>query len=352
MSVGLKSIWNASSRGISELNGGGINSISQIRMRCSDLSSSNRHLRGCFSALIGLRSYSSKPSINPDSVYVISIPITTKKSYIHCNHKPKVLSTTQIEQYPWVHKLETKITTNAAKGWHKIANSEKSINKKITKFINRLLNTIPYEENCLRSFPSKKTMIREINLEQLKGHDIQGETLLQTYIDQHKIPPNQIKRVPLYYADFQSQLLVETQLNDLVEARRSIHIKYASLCAIGIPISLPVALVPVLPNIPGFYLAYRLYCNLKALSGIDNLKYLLQDHLQFKPLDLKDIYLTENEPEAFNESVQEEERVLITEGIIKQISNKYGVAEEDLNKALRQERSRIQKEMKMGDAVE
>lgn len=313
---------------------------------------SSRVDSGRFFSHIGLRSYASKPVINPDSVYVISVPITTKKSYIHCNHKPKLLSTTQIEQYPWIHKLETKIITNAAKGWNKLANSEKSINKKITSFIKRMLDTIPYEENCLRSFPSKETMIREINLEQLEGHDNQGDTLLQTYIDQHKIPPNQIKKVPFYYAEFQSKLLVDTQLKELVETTRSTHIKYATLCAIGIPLSLPAALVPVLPNIPGFYLAYRLYCNMKALSGIDNLKYLLQDHLQFKPLDFKEIYMAENGPEAFNESVQEEERVLITEGIIQKISSQYGVSEEDLNKALRQERARIQKEIKTGDAVE
>ena len=49
-----------------------------------------------------------------------------------------------------------------------------------------------------------------------------------------------------------------------------------SLCH-WIPISLPFALVPIVPNVPGFYIAYRLYCNVKALLGVKHLDYLLED---------------------------------------------------------------------------
>lgn len=305
--------------------------------------------------------------IDKNSIFVASIPITNYKSYIFCNHQPSVLDATQLKSILWVTKLESKVTSVAVKGWKKMNESEVSVNVKVVKMIKKLLDTIPYEENCLRSFPSQKLMIREINEEYAHQAEHLSTQLLQAHADKLQIPSSQIKPIPLYHPQFQ---LPSTILNQLCLFRDSAyldHLKYAVLCAIGIPISLPFALVPVLPNVPGFYLAYRLYCNVKALLGVKHLDYLLEDcthksstassadpqpqksiadtkHIAFNSTAFLDEAYRSNSAldGQFNVS---EEKVIITSDIINTICEKFDWPHlnEDLHKALRQESLRLQK---------
>jgi len=62
---------------------------------------------------------------------------------------------------------------------------------------------------------------------------------------------------------------------------------------IGLPITLPFGLVPVLPNIPFFYLAFRCWSHWRALKGSDHLSFIL-DHRLYRPVssaELEAIYL-------------------------------------------------------------
>ena len=73
---------------------------------------------------------------------------------------------------------------------------------KVVSFIKKLLDTIPYEENCLKSFPTKATMIREINEESShftegnkdrSGSDSSGQMpvhkIVQAQVDDLKLVP-------------------------------------------------------------------------------------------------------------------------------------------------------------------
>ncbi|KAK6455809.1 mitochondrial K+-H+ exchange-related-domain-containing protein [Scheffersomyces xylosifermentans] len=329
--------------------------------------------------------------INHDSIYVLSIPITTSRSYIYCNHKPTILDSTQKQKFPLVTKIESKVMGIATKGWDKLSNSKQSVNIKITNFIKRLLSTIPYEENCLKSFPSKSAMIREINEESIeevnKKLKLENPTsaLVQTQIQELQIKHDQVKPIPLYHPSFQKPTTILTQLYNFRDEAHSKHLKYSILCAIGIPISLPFALVPVVPNVPGFYIAYRLYCNVKALMGVKHLNYLLEnskntkkveekdgenykleaisdestisdtEHLAFKTLnDLDSIYKKEHSSDVLVEHVQEEERIIISKEIIEDLTSQLnmGNLKDDLLKALKQETARLNKNLKINDAVE
>lgn len=300
-----------------------------------------------------------------NSIYVISIPLTTSRSFIYCNHRPILLS-----QTPLVTKVETKAVNIATKGWTKLVSSKLSVNVKIVKWIRKLLATIPYEENCLRSFPNKDAMIREINEESLHlikpvEKDSKG-IVHQSDIKQLNIPDSQLKPIPLYHARYQNP---STILKELVHFRTDNYKKHkngAILCAIGIPLSLPFALVPVVPNVPGFYLAYRLYCHVKALLGINHLDYLLDknaSHIRFTELtQIDEAYKAEErdeEKEEKNEEEEEEEgeeeRLLITSEIIDTLVTKLSLennVKDDLTKALMQTKKRLKKKIKLSDTVE
>ena len=305
--------------------------------------------------------------INHDSIYVVSIPITNYKSYIYCNHKPSILSKAQLQRISWITKLESKFTGLASKGWNKLSTSDKTVNVKITNIINKLLNTISYEENCLKSFPSQKAMIREINeelLDAIKSKlDTDSSVMVQSEIDTLSIPVDQLKPIPIYHPSFQNPTTILNQLNRFRDEGHAMHMKYATLCAIGVPLSLPFALVPVLPNVPGLYLSYRLYCNIKALLGVKHLDYLLEssskeglskevsskdtskvndksnvttEHLTFKAIPAIDTFYHPSE-------ATQTETIIITNDIIDSLCKELGFAhlKDDLHKALHQETERL-----------
>ncbi|KAI5953154.1 hypothetical protein KGF54_002525 [Candida jiufengensis] len=329
------------------------------------------------------------PIIDKNSIYVISIPITTKRSFIYCNHRPDLLSKSQASKIPLYIKLETKVINLATKGWNKLINSKSKINIKIVEFIQKLLSTIPYQENCLRSFPNKEAMIREINEESLhlikpiekkepENDHQKGEKdtiILQSEITNLKIPNNQLKPIPLYHAKHQLPTTILNELYDFRVDNKEEHKKNAWLCGIAIPLCLPFALIPIVPNVPGFYFTYRLYCNYKALLGIKHLDYLLETdipqddyyptdektvekttHLKFNAVkEIDQIYASYNtdlQSNQININNGDDELLLITPEIINDLVDTFDLdIKDELSKALMQERKRLNRDVKVDDQV-
>jgi hypothetical protein len=324
-----------------------------------------------------------KRSLSRSSIYVIAIPITTSRSYIYCNHTRSVLDSTQLQTVPLINRLETKVVGFAARTWNNLNTSKYKINQKIVEYVKKLLDTIPYEENCLKLFPSKSVMIREINKQEVPlSSSLLLSLLIQSEVEKHRIPANQLKPIPLYHPAFQSPATIIDQLYFFRNHARSLHLKNAIYCAVGIPITLPFALVPVVPNVPGLYLTYRLYCNIKALLGVKHLDYLLQtrntdvapaephdsdkvdlqvlvqdtNHLTFEiNLMMDSIYKLSNTAEELEcDHANDDERLLITKEIITVLCEKLELPDlrDDLRKALKHEAKRLDRERKLGDAVE
>lgn len=321
-------------------------------------------------------------SLSRSSIYVIAIPITTSRSYIYCNHTRSVLDSAQLKTVPFINRLETKVVGIAARTWNNLNTSKYKINQKIVEYVKKLLDTIPYEENCLKLFPSKPAMIREINKQEVSPSLSLLALLIQSEVEKHHITANQLKPIPLYHPAFQSPATIIDQLYFFRNHARSLHLKNAILCAVGIPITLPFALVPVVPNVPGLYLTYRLYCNIKALLGVKHLDYLLQtkntdvapaephdsdkvdlqvlvqdtNHLTFENnLMMDSIYKLSNTTEDLEcDHANDDERLLITKEIITVLCEKLELPDlkDDLHKALKHEAKRLDRERKLGDAVE
>ncbi|KAG7194331.1 uncharacterized protein KQ657_004543 [Scheffersomyces spartinae] len=320
------------------------------------------------------------PRVIPkDSIYVISIPVTTTRSFIYCNHShTSVVTKVATPSIPA--KFEAKVTGLAAKGWNKLVNSDLKVNKVIISFVNKLLNTVPYDEASLKSFPPKNAMIREVNQEFLKETNYpnpNGNLLTMDQLNELNVPVNQLKPIPLYHPYFQKPSTILSQLYQFRDENYSKHFKYSILCAIGIPITLPLALLPVVPNVPGFYLAYRLYCHLKAFLGVKHLDYLLEErnsipnkkytrldkfaddesvkdssHLMFVPVRNLDV-IYERDNRKLVDDPLDEESMILTESVIDRIVLELDLQhlKDELYRALAQERKRVAEEIKVDDTI-
>jgi hypothetical protein len=64
---------------------------------------------------------------------------------------------------------------------------------------------------------------------------------------------------------------------DMTRRRIPLHRKYLYQSLIILPFTAPIALIPIVPNLPGFYCAYRAWSNWKAGIGAKTLQDLLED---------------------------------------------------------------------------
>ncbi len=225
---------------------------------------------------------------------LVLLPLTAHRSLLFC----------QTKKIPVTDKSTTSMFAKANQKfqalWHEWEHSKTPYKHKIVGATNKLLSRVPYEEWSLRSL---------------------SHATLQ--------PPNPSTTTPQPLAPpltllFPSQLLTNPQIKDqlLGVASRGLlrHKKYGLIDLAIIPITIPFGIVPIIPNIPGYYLAYRLFCHYKAYKGAQNLNFFLNDgKLQFKPsLEIFNIYKKTKNPkilenilkiESFHKSSNEKTQI-------------------------------------------
>ncbi|KAJ3479725.1 hypothetical protein NLG97_g8248 [Lecanicillium saksenae] len=98
-------------------------------------------------------------------------------------------------------------------------------------------------------------------------------------------------------------------------------------CFVGMPITLPFALVPVIPNLPFFYLVYRAFSNWRAIAGGKHIQWLIENKLLVpspsKALDL--VYA--QSPAIKNEAAEAKEEMLLTHSQIRTCTDALEVPE-------------------------
>ncbi|GME97882.1 unnamed protein product [Ambrosiozyma monospora] len=191
-------------------------------------------------------------------IYLISIPITTEKTYVHCKYTSKALPDGQ-ESY------ETKAVNWASKQWAKMENSEVKVNKKIVEWINKLLVTIPWTESCLRSIPSQDKITRLLKDSKstnsttttaATSKNPDGETIvpLET-IKSSKLGSKDLQSIPIFYpSQLTTPQTILKQISNQFLPLQAYHKKWLITDLIGVPVTLPFAALPVVPNVPCFYL--------------------------------------------------------------------------------------------------
>ncbi len=279
------------------------------------------------------------PKYNYDdlAIYLMAIPITTKHSYIFSRYSEKAL----LGGKP---SLEARIVDKSANLWNRMEASEKSMNKKIVKVLNKWLASIPWIETSLKSLPSKKNINRFTKAE--------DKPVSHHEIIRSNIKPDDLKSIPLFYpANLLNMDKIVGQISPDLGLLYRRHKKLLLYDILLLPLTIPIILIPIVPNIPGFYLTYRAYCHWKVLLGISHLKYLLEtgNHLVPKEIQMEDVYKATSDIQC-KENVkhcievgEEPESLVISEDIVPAICNSFGVPELTGNilTAIRQERKRL-----------
>jgi len=194
------------------------------------------------------------------------LPISTRRTLIYAQR----LETITPEQQSWLDKG----TTRAAKIWAGWEKKESGWQRKVVDYGNQALKRIPYEEWGLKSIPPLSAKMR---YEQLARKDKIEVSFPPTLIPEEAVPE---------------------VLRKLGTERQKFHRSTMIWCFIGMPLTAPVALIPVIPNIPFFYLVFRAWSHWRALSGSKHVEFLLdKDLLSLKPSKILDeLYSTGQQP--------------------------------------------------------
>ncbi|MCJ1286295.1 hypothetical protein MMC26_005640 [Xylographa opegraphella] len=183
------------------------------------------------------------------------LPISTRRSLIYCQR----LNIQLTSQETYVEK----VTARAGATWVKWESADSGWQKKLTGWGNELFKRIPFEEWGLKSIPPLST--------RRPAEDVPGQEETDVIY-----PPSVIKPGTVFDV-----------LQKLATERQSLHRKRMWGSIAGMPVTIPFGLIPILPNIPFFYLVWRAWSHWRAFSGSKHVEHLLQEGLiKSAPSDL------------------------------------------------------------------
>lgn len=147
------------------------------------------------------------------------------------------------------------MVNKANETWLSFEKADGGWKKTLTTYGNKMFRRIPYEEWGLKTIPTLSKKRREQEL----SHEDKVEVLFPSL--------------------FLKQSKVLESCRQLAIERQALHRQRMIYSAIGAPLTLPFALLPIIPNIPGFYLLFRAWSHWKAWEGGKHLQFLVENNL-------------------------------------------------------------------------
>ncbi|KAJ5682465.1 hypothetical protein N7462_005630 [Penicillium macrosclerotiorum] len=184
------------------------------------------------------------------------IPISTRRALIYARplRKDTAKELSMIDR----------ATSKAAETWAKWEEAENGWKKHLVTWGNRVQQRIPFEEWGLKSIPSLNSQ-RRIDEEH-------GNKQIDVLYPGNAV---RLEQIPII-------------LRKIATERQVFHRK-KMWWSFGIaPLTAPFALVPVIPNIPFFYMVYRGWSHWRALNGSRHLEFLVDKNL-LKPVSLPEL---------------------------------------------------------------
>lgn len=201
---------------------------------------------------------------------LIFLPLTAQRSLIFCEKQ----TTPLVRSKP---KLDDRVASKAGKIWSNFEASDKKWKQKIVKWTGKLLDSVPFEENGLRTVPPMNTYMRK--LKSSNSH-ISEQQAIQEDVT-HNLEPFELL-YPHSASGFNSFDAASQKLKSFVDHAKQTHVRQALWCFAGLPLTLPFAINPFIPNFPGIYLGYRIWCNWRGYKAAKHIEYLLE-HRHFSP---------------------------------------------------------------------
>lgn len=181
---------------------------------------------------------------------IFLLPISTRRSLLYCERIPRDPAAPK--------SYVDRITSKANEIWASWERKDSGWQKQIVVYGNKVLRRIPFEEWGLKTLPPLTDKRKQLWQD--------GKSKVQV----------------LFPALFLQEKRVPPILRQLATERQSLHRRKMWWSIVAMPITAPFALIPIIPNIPFFYLAFRAYSHWKALSGSKHLEFLLS-HNAFVP---------------------------------------------------------------------
>lgn len=181
------------------------------------------------------------------------LPISTRRTLIYAQRLQPSGALSSTPTY-----LD-KATTRAAKLWAGWEQKDSGWQRKVVDWGNKAMKRIPFEEWGLKSIPPLSA-----RRDKKEGAELtERERMVEVEFPGVVIPESKVLEV----------------LRKIGSEREALHRKRLVWCVVGMPISAPIALVPVIPNLPFFYLVYRAWSHYRALAGGKHIQYLLSHSL-------------------------------------------------------------------------
>jgi len=173
---------------------------------------------------------------------LLLLPISTRRALVYCSPPSHAVPT---EKQTYLDKAVAK----ASKTWTEWEASETKWKLKVTYYGNNFLRRIPFEEWSLKSIPSRQ-----------------------------KLAPGEVdQKVEVSYPGMFQGLQKESVLDVLKRLstdRQGLHKQRLIGSIVAMPLTIPVGLLPIIPNFPFLYLAFRAYSHWRALNGSRHLEHL------------------------------------------------------------------------------
>jgi len=177
------------------------------------------------------------------------LPISTRRTLLYCQK----LEAPSKQKQTWSDWIQSK----ASRTWADWEKKDAGWQKKVVSYGNYALRRIPYEEWGLKSVPplsAKRRKEVEMNGLKEKVEVVYPKSLVA------------IDKVPKI-------------LWALATEREALHRKKLIWCVVGMPLTIPIGILPVVPNLPFFYLVYRAWSHMRAIAGGKHLQFLLEKNL-------------------------------------------------------------------------
>lgn len=154
------------------------------------------------------------------------LPISTRRTLLYCDRVATQVNASGKLSY------HDRIVNKANETWASWENSPNKYKKKLTDYGNIVFNRISYEEWGLKTLPSSTADLTPTEI-----------VFPGRFLDQKKVPEI---------------------LRRMATERQGLHKQRFWGSLIGLPFTIPVGLLPIIPNIPGFYLAFRAWSHFKG----------------------------------------------------------------------------------------
>ncbi|AAS52024.1 ADR104Cp [Eremothecium gossypii ATCC 10895] len=273
-----------------------------------------------------------------DPLKIVAVPVTTQRCFFYFKHTDDYL-----DRGSRLVRAEQRVTRKVARTWAKMESSRNVVTVRVVGWVNVLLAQVPWRERSLASFPSESYILKRVHLQ---GKE---ETEKRLTLREAQACEAGVAAAPIVVY-FPRSVISESVLNDelvrLLREGKQTHMRYLIYCLLALPLTIPIALVPLVPNIPGFYLAYRAYCNFKAYSGARHLESMMQGDMQplrFADLQEYSALMADNVAPA---TPGESERMLLDQALLPRILDNLQIHElrRHIETAMRQEAMRLEEQ--------